>query len=428
MSRRWTAWRTNARETTLTMASRATTNMLLQGLQVPSPTEDARMGDVMIGAKRGFNSTRDIVDTMMSVTSRRRFNTGDSSLQPLRSAIPGQLARGLTVVNTGLSTTDQQTDEIITMPIFAKPFRQGWEQDYVENMPLFCNRAEIDATSAQMYTVASPQVINFALELGELTRQRNAIVGRSGVANELVELAEYIEYMTAETPQQFAERWNYLGPMTSFKDAGVHSSSAAVRRAGGAQRMLGFSVFNRCKSFNVYSPTLRKGQYCFFACKERDVSRYRNFVDPRGEAVVARSTYPATALQLYGFSEKDSPAGPYASTAYDPTTGPDSFKDPLEGDRDYIARARRLAQQYKPIEYDEASDTVRFVTDRDETVQNLLEETPEIVYRAYMEGWVKRAGVARHFEGRAPTSSAIADGLRSHSAMMLLQTVELANV
>ena len=122
------------------------------------------MGDVMVGAKRSFTGTRDVVDTMLSVTARRRFNTGDSSLQPMRSSLPGQLARGLTVVNTGLSTTNAQTDEIITQPIFAKPFRQGWEQDYVENMPLFSNRAEVDATSAQMYTVASPQVINFALE------------------------------------------------------------------------------------------------------------------------------------------------------------------------------------------------------------------------------------------------------------------------
>ena len=386
------------------------------------------MSDVMVGAKRPLSSTRDFVDTMMSVTSRRRFATGDSSLTPMRSSLPSQLARGMTVINTGFSTNNANTDEIITMPIFAKPFQQGWEQDYVENTPLFCNRAEVDATSLQMYTVASPQVINFALELGQLTRARSAVVGRAGVANELVDLAEYLEYMTATDTQQFADRWNYLGPMTSFKDAGVHSSSAVVRRAGGAQRMLGFSAFNRCKSFNLFSPTLRKGQWCFFGVKERDISHLRNFVDPRGEAVVARTSYPATALQLYGFSEADSPTGPYASTSYDPSVGPESFKDPAAGDRDYMARARRIRQEYKPLEYDEASDTVRFVLGTDATVQEWLAETPEIVYRAYMEGWVKRVGVARHFEGRAPSLSSIEEALRSHDAMKLLQTVEIVNL
>lgn len=101
--------------------------MLLAGMQVPTPSEDRRMADIMVGAKRPMTGTRDVVDTMLSITSRRRFNTGESSLTPMRSSLPSQLARGLTVVNTGLSTTNAQTDEIITQPIFAKPFRQGWE-------------------------------------------------------------------------------------------------------------------------------------------------------------------------------------------------------------------------------------------------------------------------------------------------------------
>lgn len=409
-------------------ASRSTVNMLMAGMQVPTPSADRRMGDVLVGAKRPMRSTRDFVDTMTQVTSRRRFVTGDSGMQGMRTALPRSLAAGMTLINAGFSTDDAQTDEIITMPIFAKPFQQGWEADYVENVPLFCNRVEPDATSLQMFTVASPQVINFALELGSLTRARGAIVGRTGLASELVELAEYLEYMTADDAQQFGERWNYLGPMTSFKDAGVHSSSASVRRSQGAQRMLGFSAFNRCKSFNLFAPHIGKGEYCFFGVKERDVSHLRNFVDPRGEAVVARTTYPATALQMFGFTQSDSPVGAYGSTAYDPTVGPESFKDPRAGDRDYVARARRIVQDYKPIEYDAETDTVRYVLERDATVQEYLAETPEIVYRAYMEGWAKRVGFARHFEGRAGTASGIANALRSHQAMLTQQVVEIVNL
>ena len=421
------------------MASRSFTDIIASRLEVPTPYEDSRMRDVFVGGKRGFASARDFTNEIMSVTKRTRFQ-GDGGLGPLRDAMPDQLARGMTVVNTGFSTTDAQTDEIITEPIFVKPFPQGWEHDYVEHTPLFCNRVEPELTSMSMHTVASVQVLNFVLELGDLTRARNAIVARAGVGDELTELRDYFNYMIPsvdparpdyDLSQDFARKWNYLGPMTSFKDAGVHSSNAAVRRSENAQRMLGFSVFNRAKVFNLFSPTLSKLDSMYFVCKEMDVSHLKNFPDPRGQAVVARTSFPATALQVVGFSDKDS-AFPVHNSAYDPLSGPDSFKDPAAGDRDYVARAHRIAQEYKPLELDEETGQVRFRAIGDggggDVINDHLRSTPEIVYQAYMEGTVKKVGYARHFEGRRPSPSAIAEAHRSHDAMKSLQVVEIYHI
>ena len=413
--------------------------MLASRLTVPTPYEDERMADVMTGGqKRSFESSRDVTNTLLNVMAKRRF-TGDGALAPFRSTMPDQLVRGMRVVNSGFSSTHANTDEVVTVPIFVKPFAQGWEQDYVEYTPLFSNRAEPEMQSMAMHTVASPQVLNFVLELGALTQSRQALIARSGISDNLVEMREYLDYMIpsdaaadngdplASVCESFAEKWNYLGPMTTFQDAGIHSSDPNVRRSQAAQRMLGWSVFNRTKSFNLFSPTISKGDHMFFVCKEVDVSHLKNFVDPRGRAVVARTTFPARALQLMGFSEHDAPF-PMHSTGYDPVMGPESFNDPAAGDLDYIQRARRIVQDYRPLEIND-DGVIRFITQNDDDgVSELLRQTPEIVYRAYMEGHATKVGIARAFEGRRPSHHAIQTAHRSHEAMKMLQLVEFYNV
>jgi len=418
------------------MASRQFTNMLASRLVVPSPYEDERMADVMTGGqKRNFSGVRDLTETVISTMNKRRF-TGDAALGPLRSAVPDQLSRRMNVVNTGFSSGSAHTDEEIVAPLFAKPFAQGWEQDYVEKMPLFSNRVEPEQHSMNMHTLASVQVLNFVSELGALTDSRNALVARAGVADELVQMREYLEYMIPSVKpgvavdslaSSIAEKWAYLGPMMTFQDAGIHSSDAQVRRAQGAQRMINFSVYNRAKTFNVFGEQVRKGDQLFFVAKEIDVSHLKNFVDPRGQAVVARTTFPARAMQVVGFSQHDAPV-PFHNTGYDPVSGPDSFADPVAGDRDYVQRARRIAQDYQIIDIDDGTDAISFRGTESDAVREHLRSTPELVYRAYMEGTVFKVGTARSFEGRRPSNAAIREGLRSHEAMKRLQTVEIYNV
>jgi len=288
-----------------------------------------------------------------------------------------------------------------------------------------------------MHTVASVPILNFVFELGALTSSRNALVSRAGVADDLLAQREYLEHMvpmvassdadpTSSLAEAAAEKWSYLGPMHTFLDSDRHSSSASVRRSQGAQRMINWSVFNRSKTFNMFSPELRKGDHMFFAIKEVDVSHIKDFVDPRGSAVVARTTFPARALQVVGFTERDAPIA-FHDTSYDPIDNA-NFTEPGAEDLDYIERARRLAQEYAPIEI--FDDEVRFVTSNSESdaVAEALRQTPELVYRAYMEGRTYKVGVARSFEGRRPSLNAIAEAHRSHSAMKQLQSVEIYNV
>jgi len=94
-----------------------------------------------------------------------------------------------------------------------------------------------------------------------------------------------------------------------------------------------------------------------------------------------------------------------------------------------MERARRLAQDYTPLEITD-NDDVRYVTAlaEDDDISEALRTTPEIVYRAYMEGRTYKVGIARSFEGRRPSPKAIAEAHRSHAAMKQLQTVEIYNV
>ena len=172
-----------------------------------------------------------------------------------------------------------------------------------------------------MHTVADPPILNFILELGSLAQNPQAFAARGNVMEDLLDLNNRFAELTAKTGEEWAAKWNFLGPMTTFQDSGIHSSFEPTRRAQGAERMLGFSVFNRSHTFNLFSPTLRRGQQLFFVAKEIDLASQPNFLDPHGNAVVARTSTDTKALQVIGFSEDDCPF-PMGSTAYQP----DDFK------------------------------------------------------------------------------------------------------
>lgn len=333
---------------------------------------------------------------MNGVRDKRRF-TGDAGLGAFRQSLIGQLADGLTVVDTGFSTYDVQTDEIISQPIMTKPFREAWQQDYVNETPLFCSRQEPETNALQLYTVASPPVLNFGLELKTLARSRALL--DPNAADGLEEMMWSLAHMSASTAADFGEKWNYLGPMTGFLDAGVHSSDASVRRAQNAERVLNFSIYNRARIFNFFGPNVVKGDYLFWCVKEYDVSRLRNFLDPRGHAVQARRQFPARELQIMGASSRHIHTAAH-NTSYDPVSGGDGFTDPLEkyitnkygsswnGDMDYTARIAKLARDFAVIDWDEETDCPRVHQDGADAMdspQQRVEASgvPQLVYEAY---------------------------------------------
>jgi len=412
--------------------SRAFTDGIMSRLQVPTPGSDERMGDVLVDTnKRPLVTSSDFVSSIMTgVQSKRRF-MGDSGLGAFRDSLRGQLAEGLSVVNTGFSTTDAQSDEVISQPIYAKAFREAWHQDYVNETPLFCSRKEPETNSLQMYTVASPQVLNFGLELQSIKRTRALL--NPGAAADFEETLWSLGHMMAESAADFGDKWNYLGPMTGFLDAGVHSSDASVRRAQNAERMLNFSIYNRARIFNFFGDNVVKGDYLFWCVKAYDVSRLKNFLDPRGHAVAARRQFPAHEMQVMGASSRYIHA-PTHNSAYEPVTGPDSFTDPGKSDTDYTARIAKLATDFRPIDFDEYDrPSFRAMNDAD-AVAEAVRAVPELVYEAYLEGYwydcrvrartrlilslfdthSMKVGYARAKEGRNPTESALLEAHRSH--------------
>jgi len=388
---------------------------IISALQVPSYDSDRRVRDVLPGQKRGLTSAQDVADSLLTTAMGKRFRGGEA-LGPLRSAVPDQLARSMTVVNSGISTVDSQTDEIITQLVMVKPFPQRWEQGYVEKTTLFASRSEEMFGLPNVHTVADVPVMNFLLELGSLAKRQYAFAPRGNMVSELADMFTRFKDLIADSGEDWAAKWNLLGPMTTFQDAGIHSSYEPARRAQGAERMLGYSVYNRALTFNLFAPELQRGQQLFYVCKDVDMSDSPNFLDPHGNAVVARTAYPAFVPQVVGFTDKQA-AFPFHNTSY----RSDEFTDPREGDLDYVRREHRLRQEYCEYEVDDETGRVHM---RDCAADD-KEIVPQIVYDAYMIGSVKRLGLARYTEGRAPTEAEIRRAHRSQERMKLLQTVEI---
>ena len=233
--------------------------------------------------------------------------------------------------------------------------------------------------------------------------------------------------MPLPPPERRAEgvtKQGVWGAQPSTQDSGIYSSYEPVRRSQGAERLLGWSPFNRCHTFNLFGDNLKRGDTLYYVAKETDLSDSQHFVDPLGQPIVSRTSYPATALQIHGWSSNNAPF-PMHNTSY----APENFKNPQDGDADYIRREHQMTQEWREhvwVEKEDHPDGGEFQEKpREPDFQELLNSLPTLYYDANMIGTVKRLGLARHTEGRSPTPQQIRDGHRSQNAMKMLQTVEI---
>jgi hypothetical protein len=414
------------------MASQRLVSNIMTRARVPAPQNDERMGDVRPNTfERPLGSSSDFVSSIMgSVLGKRRF-TGGEGLDAMRSVLPGQLGEGLRVIDTGFSDTHGQTDQLMSSPIFAKAFQEAWQMDYVEGTPLFVSASEPESAARSMHTVASPQVLNFALELRSLRSDpMTKATLTAGALADLEDMAHSINHLSAKTPTEFAERVNYLGPMVNVQDRTPHSSYARVRRGDNAERMLSYSIYDRARIFNFFGDNLVKGDYLFWCVKQQNLDHQRDYVDPRGRSVVARRKFPASSLQVVGMSSRGYHS-PVHNSSYDPTAlnGPTEFTDPRVDDTDFTMRIEKLARDYSVVDFDEISGepSIRSLNDAD-NVSERVRAAPSLVYDAYMTGYCMKVGYARSFDGRNPTASAILAAHRSHEDMMKLQSVVYYNI
>lgn len=406
------------------------TDMFLSNLRVPSGA-DTRMDDVrpVAGNKRSLESSSSFVESIMStIDAKRRFQSGAVNLDALRSSLPSQLANAMIVTDTGFSTEDVQTDQTISIPILAKPFQEAWQADYVDCTPLFCSTSEPETHAQQLYTVASPAVLNFGLEMQEIYRDATLIGGTTAKQAEDIEaLSVSLGHMMASSAQEIGDKWNYLGPMTNVLDVTALSSDANVRRAYNNERLINFSIYDRAIIFNMFGPHVVRGDYLYWCARDYDISHRRNVDDPRGRAVFARRKFPAHALQIMGASEHFMHT-PHHNTSYDAVSGPESFTDPKKGDLDYVARLTRMAKEYRRMDFDIVTDRPIFRQVDENDVQENVNEVPQVIYEAYMEGFCRKVGYARSFEGKHPTEMGILDAHRSHDSMKMLQQMVIYHV
>jgi hypothetical protein len=409
------------------MTSREFTSMLGSRLAIPSALADERMSDVKANtAKRPLVTSSDFVSTLTAAVQAKRRFVGD--LPPfMRMPNQGSLVDGMRVVNTGFSTEDAQTDETVSQPVFAQPFPDGWEQEYVEQTPLFCSSYQPGMAEMQIFSIASPAVVNFGLELKSQMRARALLAPDADAADALDEVMWSLQHLTADDADDFAAKWKLLGPMTSMLSTSITTSrsSSEVARATTNARLLTYACSNRGRYFNMFDPHVRKGAYLFFCARDYDMSHNRTFVDVHGHAVAARREFPAFELQVMGASETFTHAPSHNSSYNAVSAHDDAFTDPTRADTDYMARAVKLAKDYRPLELDEFDRPTFRAYGADSSVQSRIEEAPELVYRAYMEGRCQKVGYARSTDGAAPTEAAVRDAHRSHHVMKQLQTLSV---
>ncbi len=410
------------------------TRKIMTRAAVPSPQADERMADVRPNVLKRLGPGGGFVDAIMGgVLEKRRF-VGGQGLDAMRSTLSSQLAAGLQVTDTGFSDLHGQTDQLMSAPIFAKAFREAWQMDYVEQTPLFVSRAEPESAARAMHTVASPAVLNFALELESFKTNPSLKAGMpTSIVDDLSDWTYSLNHLMASTPSQFAERVNYLGPMVNVQDRAPHSSSMAVRRGDNAERMLSFSIYDRARIFNMFNDHVVKGDYLFWCVKEQNLDHLREYVDPRGRAVATRRKFPASALQIVGMSQRGWHS-PIHNSSYDPTTlnGPLSFTDPRAEDTDFIKRISVMAKDFDTIDCaglgEEGREVeVRRSSDADRASER-ARETPQLVYDAYMSGHCMKVGYARETQGRDATVSSILKAHRSHEDMVKLQSLVIYNI
>ena len=140
------------------------------------------------------------------------------------------------------------------VPIFVRPFQQGFEKHYSEGDILFVRRDDERASSSQK-VVANLPVLNHMLRT-EMKREGDRDVPR---------------YQTIE---DVIDHWNYFGILNNDMDTGSKW-----------QRLLNVNVRGRSRVARLWSPDrghLRKGDQVWISFLERRAQGVQSFQNPNG--------------------------------------------------------------------------------------------------------------------------------------------------
>jgi hypothetical protein len=404
---------------------------------VPTPTADTgnlRVLHTMAPStpnKRVFEEASGMYLDMVDRVASKRLRAGDSAVARALTA-DGTLrafASG-TLLDTGLSTSDAQTDQRIRQTIMVKPYAKGYEQNFAEGSTLFCHKRERLNDRPGIHTVADVPTLNYFNELAADRAHAFANGALQGAAREAAVrgLRLHGSHLGFTDPHRFKATWAWIGNMASSTRSGAGEVVTGVQAAD-TQRTVSVSCLDRSYAFNLFGERVRRGHQLFFTLKPRDVSGNRGLVDPRGVAVPGgRPGAAQYALQLQGFSDFEAP--PHDSSCADMVSFARAPAGaPHDEDADYVERAHRMVTEYKHIEWDESTDqlVVKSVLEHaGGDVQEARNEVNEIVYTAYMTGCRPyHLGVARDTVGRPVGEERRARAHRSQREMITLPLVEM---
>lgn len=362
----------------------------------------------------------DLGNALASKIMRTTFSGDRTAVAPVVQSLPGGMGASMSVVNTGFSTMDQQTGEIMTQPIVIRPwFQDGWEKTFIPGTSLFVNNAEPWTGNAKgMHAAASVPILNYFSERGARAKAGGKGAGPFSGPRSRANVDDY----SAFDEQDFARKWSHVGVMTT------DMKSDASWRA--RERMIGVSTFGRQgKVFNLFGENVRPGDRLYYVTK-RYPAASSAFIAPDGTTQAQYTSFPKAFLQTRGATDKGAGFVPHCTDHPGSVGGGGgaSGDDPSDADRDSWEADCRLAQEYREYEWDEEGGTfmavVRNIAE-EEGRQEAVASAPELVYRAYQEGHVTYVGVAKTLMGHPPSQKTLAEAHRNIHRMVKLQTIEL---
>lgn len=288
-----------------------------------------------------------------------------------------------------------------TTPIFAQPFKDGWETSYKEGMFLFGNTQTYTRNREALFTLPT---LNYYLEKASVEKKNFSSLGLLDRNNESSKFY-------ASTPEEILQKYGPLGVIDDQRTSSTNMDSRA------SDRLIGYAPSGSLAStFNIFSASLQQGDQVYFVAKKIE-SPYPYFFNPDG-VTVSNRTDPSVSkiLQVYGVSDKNGTQPFHNTHQFD-----DDAMDLDNMSIDYFERAHSVSQLYKRIDVDENGKVVELEIDEGDA-----DALPPLIYDAYETGVVVRIGTVIQPPKQTAQASTILRAHRDNAVMLTLPRVQVS--
>jgi hypothetical protein len=297
--------------------------------------------------------------------------------------------------------------------VIAKPFLDGMEQDMVSGSAIF-SAINDESGEKGLRTVADIPILNYLFELAAVEAGRARVV-ETDFPETISDLIGYADGTIALTPQELVDKWAYLG--TKMPDDNSHT--------GIGTSLIPYVPYGGVQHRNIYGQRVRPGQCLFLTARNVNLSGDSQMLNPNGVAVAGRSSLTGPVLQLAGFSSAETTFCPNDSsvTSVGQYTNAIHNRPTQATDLDFIQREKRLASEYKPLEFDEFTGNFYHSDPMREGQQDALESVPDLVYDAYTFGVSFMVGHARTGTSLSLSPGQMKLALRSRAVLSKVPTI-----